>query len=294
MARYDTRGDKILLGAFYVLLLFVGIVMVYPFWEQLVISVSSRADALRYGLHLFTLHPTLDSYARVLQSREIWRGFGNTVYRTVIGTALSVFLTALTAYPLSKRYFPGMKTFTALVLFTMMFNGGLIPTYLLIKSLGMLNTRWSLILPPAVGAWNLIIMRNFFRSVPASLEESARMDGASEFTVWWRIVVPLSKPVLATVALWVAVYHWNAYFDSLIYITDTSKQVIQVTLRRILLEDQVGLALNSPIDVTGQNIPPSVVTKAAVVMVATLPIVCVYPFLQKYFVKGIMLGSVKG
>ncbi len=168
---------------------------------------------------------------------NIVRAFGMSVYRVVLGTAISLFFTSLCAYPLSKKYFPLNRTFTGLILFTMMFSGGIIPSYILIKNLGLMNRIWALVLPGAVGAWNLIIMRNFLKSLPVSLEESARMDGASEFTVWRRIVLPLSKPVLATVALWVAVGHWNAYFDALIYIPDHKKAVMQLILRWILLEN---------------------------------------------------------
>ena len=295
MAKFDTRRDKILLAVDYTLLFFLTVFMLYPFWEQLVLSVSPRAEALRSGLHLFTLNPTLVAYRKVLSSPEILQGFFNSVIRVISGTSISIFFTALTAYPLSKKYFPLNKLFTVLILFTMMFNGGLIPNYLLIKSLGLLNTRWVLILPSAVTAWNLIIMRNFLKSIPDSLEESARIDGASDFMIWWRIVLPLSKPVLATIALWMAVHHWNAYFDALIYITDRSKIVIQVILRRILLEDQMDFVSGGMmVEVIGEKRPTGEVIKAAIIMVSTLPIIMVYPFLQKHFVKGIMLGAVKG
>jgi len=295
MARYDTPTDKTLLALDYALLVFVAVVMLYPFWQQLILSISPRDEALRTGLHLFTFRPTLVGYAKVLTTPNIVRAFGMSVYRVALGTLISLFFTSLCAYPLSKKYFPLNRTFTGLILFTMMFSGGIIPSYILIKNLGLMNSIWALVLPGAVGAWNLIIMRNFLKSLPASLEESARIDGASEFTVWWRIVLPLSKPVLATVALWVAVGHWNAYFDALIYIPDHKKAVMQLILRWILLENQQEFTFGQGPELPGQasNAPTSEIMKAAIIMVSTLPIVAVYPFLQRYFVTGIMLGSVK-
>jgi putative aldouronate transport system permease protein len=295
MARFDTRTDKALLTLDYVLLVVVAAVMLFPFWQQLVLSISPRDEALRRGLHLFTLRPTLLGYQKVVTTPNIVRAFGMSVYRVVLGTAVSLFFTSLCAYPLSKKYFPLNRTFTGLILFTMMFSGGIIPSYILIKNLGLMNRIWALVLPGAVGAWNLIIMRNFLKSLPVSLEESARMDGASEFTVWRRIVLPLSKPVLATVALWVAVGHWNAYFDALIYIPDHRKAVMQLILRWILLENSQEYAFGQGPEMPGQvsNAPTSEIMKAAIIMVSTLPIVAVYPFLQRYFVTGIMLGSVK-
>lgn len=294
MARFDTRADKILMALNYALLVFVTIVMLYPFWEQLVLSISPRDEALRTGAHLFTLRPSFAGYQKVFSTPEIMRAFLNSVVRVVSGTAISVFFTMLCAYPLSKKYFPLRKTFMSMILFTMMFSGGLIPTYMLIRGLGIYDTRWALILPGAVGAYNLIIIRNFLMTLPDSLEESASIDGATDFRVWWSIVLPLTTPVIATVALWVAVGHWNAYFDALIYITDQRKLVIQIILRRILMEDQLDYVSGGPMEVPGQSRPTGEVVKAAIIMVATLPIICVYPFLQRYFVSGIILGAVKG
>jgi putative aldouronate transport system permease protein len=186
------------------------------------------------------------------------------------------------------------KLITGLVLFTMLFNGGLIPSYLLMKSLKLLDTRWVLILPGAITAYNLIIMRNFLRSIPDSLEESAKIDGASDFYIWWKIVLPLSLPALSTISLWIAVHHWNSYFDALIYITDRSKYVLPVLLRRLLLESQLDMFLQGPDLMDFQEKPTEETTKAAIIVISTLPIVAVYPFIQKHFTKGIMLGAVKG
>jgi putative aldouronate transport system permease protein len=290
----ESVGDRILLTVCYVCVFLIVIVTLYPFWEIIITSISTRADALRTGLKLFTTNPDFSAYVQVLTATSIMRGFGNSVVRVVVGSLVSVILTALTAYPLSKPHFFGHKFFTVIILFTMVFGGGLIPGYLLItQTLKLTDTLWALVIPGAVGAYNLILVRNFLRSIPPSLEESARIDGASEMRVWWSIVLPLSKPVLATLTLWGAVGHWNAYFDALLYTRSESKMVLQVLLRRILVEQQMTASdLNMMLQM-GQR-PTEATTRAALIVVSTLPIVMVYPFLQKYFIKGIMLGSVKG
>ena len=290
----NTAGDTIFLAICYIFVAFVAIVTVLPFWELVVVSLSSRAEASKIGIKLFTLEPQLTAYKQILSSANIWRSALNSVIRVVTGTVLSVGLTAMTAYPLSKKSFIGNKTFTVLILFTMVFSGGLIPTYLMMTTqLHLTDTLWALILPGAVGAYNLIIIRNFLRSIPESLEESAKIDGAGDFRIWWNIVIPLSKAVLATVALWKAVEHWNAYFDSLLYTRDQAKYVLQVFLRRVLVEQKLDmLGDGMMLEVSAK--PTEATTRAALIIISTLPIVLVYPFLQKYFMKGIMLGSVKG
>lgn len=283
--------DRMFISSIYVVLVLLAIATLYPFWSTLVLSLKPKEMAMLGGWNLFTTEITFDSYANVFRTPEIWRGFYNSVVRVLLGTGISVFLLALTAYPLSKPYFPFRKQILAVVLFTMIFNGGMIPTYLLIKSLKMMDTVWALVLPTAVTAYNLIIVRTFLQSIPASLEESAKLDGASDFRVWWQIVLPLCKPVLATVALWQAVSHWNAYLDVLLYINDRSKYVLQVILRRILLENEADMYISSM--VAGQVETTTETVKSAIIIVSTLPIIMVYPFLQKYFVKGIMIGAIK-
>ncbi len=294
MKRFDTLSDRILVLVILVVCVGLLVLTIYPFWDLLVLSISPREEALSMGLRLYTLRPTFGAYLRVFTSPNIGTAFMNSLIRTVSGTVLSVFLVALTAYPLSKKGFPLRGAGTVILLFTMMFSGGLIPSYLLMKALHLLDTRWVLILPGAVSAYNVIIMRNFLYSIPDSLEESARIDGATDFTVFLRIVLPLSTPALATIALWVAVGHWNAFFDALVYTTKPKLIVLQVILRRLLLESQLDTLMPPTMDL-GQIIKPTEETlKAAIIMVATLPIVMVYPFVQKYFTKGIMLGAVKG
>lgn len=293
MARYDTLRDRILMIGIYAFLVGMVFVMLYPFWDQLVLSMSSRTQALRGGLRLFPSPITLDGYRYVLESPEIWRAAYNTLQRVMFGTIWGVAITALTAYPLSRDEFPFRRVFTVMIVFTMLFSGGLIPDYLLRKELGLLNNPIVLILP-GLTAFNIIIMRNFFRSLPQEVREAAELDGAGEWRVFRDIVLPLSKPILATMALFIAVAHWNAYFDALIYITDRDKYVLQVVLRRVLLESQIGMFIPTGTDLSGVVQPPTQETvKAALVMVTTLPVIVVYPFLQRFFIKGTLLGAVK-
>lgn len=294
MIKTDTKRDTVFVVCCYVLVAVLVIVTFYPFWDLLILSISPRSEALKPGLRLFTTAPTLSAYANVFESNEIIRSFWNSLVRVVVGTTLSLGLTALTAYPLSKRDMPFNKAITFIILFTMIFSGGMIPSYLLVKDLHLMNTIWALILPTAVSAYNLIIMRNFIENLPASLEESARIDGASYLTIWYKLVLPLSKPVLATVMLWIAVAHWNNYFDAMIYMHDRSKFTLPVVLRRILLENELDKYLPAGAIDTGNAPQTPETTKGAIVMVSTIPIICVYPFIQKYFTKGVMLGAVKG
>jgi putative aldouronate transport system permease protein len=283
--RIFNLGNLLVLGA-------IGLLCLYPFIYTLSISLSSAAEANREGFHIFPREVSLVSYKMVLTNPDIVRGYLNTLVRTVLGTVLTVVACAVAAYPLSRKEMPHRAMVTFLIVFTMLFGGGMVPNYLLIKKLHLINTVWALVLPTLLVGFNIIIIKNFFQSLPESLAESARMDGAGEWTVLFRIYMPLSKPVLATVALWSAVAHWNAWFDALLYITDDRKQVLQTFLQRIVIESstqlmELGVTDTSIVQFTTETI------KAATIIVTILPIICVYPFLQKYFVKGILLGGVK-
>ncbi|WNR45954.1 carbohydrate ABC transporter permease [Paenibacillus roseipurpureus] len=273
----------------------VCMTIIYPFWQQVVLSFSRPEDAQLIGLHLYTTHPTLDSFRRIFMGSTIYKAYYWTIVRTVLGTILTVGVTTMMAYPLAKVYLLGRKFWMWIVVFTMFFSGGLVPTYLLVKNLHLTNTIWSLVLPGLVSAWNIIIIRNFYYSIPDELEESARMDGAHDMYIFVRIIFPLSAPVIATVTLWTLVGNWNAWFDALMYITNNKIKVLQIVLREVL-NDANQMSGANPSDVAelaGQQYTPESI-KAAILMVVILPIVCVYPFLQKYFVKGIMVGAVKG
>ncbi|SHE09944.1 Inner membrane ABC transporter permease protein ycjP [Chlamydia abortus] len=267
---------------------------VYPFIDVLVVSFSTPAAANVYGLKLWPKEFSAEAYKAVFDNRMIWVGYYNTVYRTVLGTFLNVIFTVLCAYPLSKKYLPNRNLFTMMIVFTMFFSGGLIPNYLLVKELGLLDNRMALILPGLIAAFSMIIVRNYFMSLPEEIEESAKMDGANDFRVLFSIVLPVSKPIIATIALWYAVAHWNAWFDSLLYISNPEKTVLGNVLRKIVIEGSAQFQQFESYDPTRENAVTPDIIKAATIMVATIPIICVYPFVQKYFVKGIMIGSLKG
>lgn len=284
-----SKSDKIIQVCIYGILILLSLITILPFMQVITISVSPASVANRFGLHLFPTEIDLSGYKKVFTNPLIWSSYGNTIMRTVLGTSISMCLLVLGAYPLSKRYLPNRRFWTAIIVFTMYFQGGLIPLYIQVKNLHMLNTIWSLVLPPAVSAFNLIIVRNFFSALPYEIEESAKMDGATDFQILTRITLPLSKSVLATVSLWCIVYHWNEWFNCMIYMKDDSKFVLQYVLRQILLQGlDMGGDMSQVTTVSSDSI------KMATLIVAVLPILCIYPFVQKYFVKGVMIGSVKG
>ena len=273
----------------YTVLISAAVITIVPLMRVVTLSMSPPETATQYGLNLVPTKFSWDGYKKVLEYSLIWIGYKNTLIRVVFGTLLNLFLVIIGAYPLSKKYLPNLKFWTILIIITMYFSGGMIPSYILItKYLGLNNNFLALILPTAVSAYNLIVVRNFFSQIPESLEESARLDGAGDWTVLFRIVVPLSKPVLATVALWCVVAHWNSWFDCLLYIQSQKKFVLQLILRQILLEGQ-----NIDTNTTAVFVNTETM-KMATIVVSTLPVLCLYPFLQKYFVQGVMIGAVKG
>ncbi len=265
----------------------------YPFMYILTLSVSPMESTIFSQINIVPKQVVWENYGRVFASPFIASGYLNTIIRTVLGTAITLLATMCAAYPLSKKYYPHRSFWTGFIVFTMFFQGGMIPSYLLIRNLGLMNTVWALTLPPLINTFTMLIMRNYFMSLPESLEESARIDGANDILILFKIILPISAPIIAVVVLWTAVWHWNAWFDSMIYTRDAVKQVLQIVLRRVVLEgsQQMMDMENVRLDQAPVN-PESV--KAATIMVVTVPILLVYPFLQKYFVKGIMVGSLKG
>ncbi len=291
---HDSVGDRILVTICYIAIALMCVIMIYPFWDQFVMSVSTRQAALVGGARLWTWPLNFGGYAFVLGSRELGLAALNTLFRVSVGTVWAVVITALTAYPLSRKELPFKGILTGIFIFTMFFNGGLIPTYIWVKQLGLINNRLVLILP-GIAAYYLIIMRNFFMGMPPELEEAAQIDGADDITIFWKIVLPLSMPILATIALWTAVSHWNAYFDALIYMTDRSKYVLQILLRRVLIDAElISMGMQPGQDMNIYVRPTEETVKAALLIVTTVPILAVYPFAQKYFIKGILQGSIKG
>lgn len=254
---------------------------------------SSFATSGEISTRPFILIPrtfTLDAYRYILSTPTIFRSVGVSITITVLGTFVSMTVTSFMAYALSRKYLHGRRFFNFLVVFTMLFSGGMIPGFLLVKQLGLIDSIWSLILPGTVSAYNMIIMRNFFQGIPDSLEESAKMDGCSNLGVFFRIILPLSLPSIATISLFYAVAYWNAYSGAILYINTPDKWPIQLLLRQIVIVSSGMNADASAVDV----VPPAQSIKMAVIMISTLPMLIVYPFVQKYFVKGAMVGSVKG
>lgn len=287
----QSRGEKLFNVANIAVLGGIALLCLYPFLYTLSISLSSAREASRDGFRLFPAEISLISYQMVLTDPNILTGYTNTIIRTLLGTTLTLLATCIAAYPLSRREMPHRSLITFLIVFTMLFGGGMVPSYLLMKNLGLINTIWVLVVPGMLSAFNIIIMKNYFQSLPEALIESARIDGASEWRILFQIYLPLSKPVLATVALWSAVGHWNSWFDALLYITEDRKQVLQTFLQRIVIESSTQMM---ELGITDDQMQfTSETIKAATIIVTILPIILVYPFIQKHFVKGIMLGGVK-
>ena len=276
------------------LLFLISVTILYPFWNLFLRSFSTMEEVSALGLHLWIDHFTLSSWRFVFLDNDLLVAYANTLHRAFFGTTLTLLVTFTAAYALSKRDLPGRSFLTVCFVLTMFFSGGLIPTYLLIRSLGLMNTRWVLILPIAMNVYYIIVARNFLMTIDQAMEDSAIIDGAGYWTILVRIIVPLSKPVLVTIGLWAAVEHWNAWFDAMIYIDDNNKQVLQLLIRDMLKVLDFA-ELDEAGDVLGLTEPVPVQSVQAVTILLTIgPIVVVYPFIQKYFIKGIMLGAIKG
>lgn len=290
MLRIRHRSDWFVDVVVNVVLFLLILITLVPFMQVITISLSPSEVINTYGIHLFPTKITLEGYRKILDYGLVWVGFRNSILRVVLGTSLSLFLYLLGAYPLSKKTLPHRKLWTWLIFFTMYFSGGLIPSYLLIKNLHLLDNFLVLILPCAISVFSLLIVRNFLQMLPEEVEESAKIDGANDIQILFKIIIPMSKPIIATIGLWTAVSLWNDWFQALIYIQDEAKVVLQLVLRRILLEESF-----ESFDYMSTNMRVNTETmKMAMLVVTVLPIMCVYPFLQKYFIKGTMVGSLKG
>jgi putative aldouronate transport system permease protein len=294
MGKAKTGGDRVLDAVLLAFMLLFSASIVLPFWSMLVDSFSTRESVLRPGLKILPRPATLQPYRDVFASPIVGTGYMNTVLRAAAGTVLTLACCFAAAYAVSKPRLPFRRSISIFLIATMFFGGGLIPTYLWYKQLGLVNTRWVLILPHAAVAYYIIIMRRFLEAVPSEIEESAFMDGAGAFKILFRIMVPLSMPVIATVGLWSVVFHWNAWFDAMIYDAKPAHTVLQLMLRRILIENQSSAMLNLDIEDEARMQRTEEAVKAATMFVSIGPVILVYPFIQKYFVKGIMVGAVKG
>lgn len=290
----DSLGNRLFDIANYALILFLSFLFLYPFWDTLVLSFSSQQAAQELGVRLWPSEWSVGSYREVLQSRILGIAYLNTIFRTVVGTTLSVLVTYCGAYGLSKKRLPGRNFLMTMIIITMFFSGGLIPRYVIVRSLGLVGSRWALILPILTTAWYLIIARNFISTIPASLEEAAIIDGGHPLTIAFRIMLPLSMPIIAVLVLWIAVWHWNEWFDALIFVPQRSKVVLQLLLRRILIERTAEQVFTSEAMQQSQPETTPETLRAAAIFVSIGPILLLYPFLQKYFVKGVIIGSLKG
>ena len=288
----ESMGSQAFTVFNYILLLFVALSMALPFIYVMAGSFTSQAELTQKRIVLIPVKPTLAAYRLIMSSKMILTGMGSSILITVIGTAINIVMTTMMAYPLSKKHLMGRSWLQKMVVFTMLFNAGMIPTYMVVRMTGMIDSYWALWIPTAISAFNLILMRNFFEQIPDEIEEAAKVDGCNDLQTLVRIVLPLSKPALAAFSLFYAVAHWNNYFRAIMFINTPAKWPIQVWLRQIIILAQSDFAAEVNADLLIETPPETV--KLAVIVVACIPIMMVYPFLQKHFTKGILLGSVKG
>lgn len=286
----QTTEEKIWEIVIYFILIVIAIVTLFPFLYVLLVSVTPTVELPNVSKNILYFPKQVDftAYNQIFQTDTIPQGFKISLFITVVGTLLSLLITVLTAYPLSRKNLPGREVLLFMIVFTMLFNGGLIPTYLVVKSLRLIDKIWALIIPSLVSAFNLIIIKNYFLTIPDSLEESVKLDGANDFVILFKIMLPLSAPMLATIALFYAVGYWNSFFNAILYINNTRLYPLQVVLRRILFSATGDLILDIETHKASM-----LAVRMAVIAVTTIPILMVYPFLQKYFTQGILLGSIK-
>ncbi|OMF57883.1 sugar ABC transporter permease [Paenibacillus rhizosphaerae] len=292
-------GERVYIFVIYLLITLLCLSIVLPFLNILALSFNAGKDAERGGIYFWPRVWSIQNFKEVFASSNIVTAFGISLFRTVVGTVASVFLTAMGAYALKSRTMPGVRFFTLLIFFTMLFSGGMIPYYMLLKSLHLTNTIWVYIIPSLYSAWNLIIMRTFFQQIHPSLEESARMDGYNDFAIFMRIIMPLSKPVIAVIALFNAVGHWNDWFTGAFYVRSAKLRPLSTLLQEMLtraeamrskLESAAGMNQYDALEkmqVTGDSM------KMATIIIVVAPIIIIYPFIQKYFAQGVMIGSIK-
>ncbi len=292
-ARYSGQ-DKALLILGYILLALFVVAIIIPMLYIVVASLMDPITLQNKGISFDLSKWTITAYQRVLQNKQIWVGFKNAVIYSVVFTFVSVLVTLLAAYPMSREDFKGRSIFNVIFVITMFFGGGLIPTYLLISSMGLLDSMWAIILPGAFSVWNMIIARTYYQGVPKELREAADVDGANEMVYFFQILLPVCTPVIAVLAMWQFVGMWNSYFDAMIYLNSASKQPLQLVLRAILIQNQPESGMISDMQSTAQRAQLAELLKYATIIISSLPLLVMYPFFQKYFDAGIMAGSVKG
>lgn len=295
MVEQKTIASKVVNVVIYIVLILAGLLCLLPILNTVAISFSSKAAAMAGDVFFWPINPTLASYQEILKDKQFFQSFFNSVVRVIVGVAINTVLTILMAYPLSKspKLFPQKNVYMWFVVFCMLFNGGLIPTYLLIYNLNMMDTIWALVLPGAVPVFNVIVLMNFFKGIPDELDEAARIDGANPWIIMLRIFVPLAVPSIATVTLFAIVNHWNAFFDGMIYIDSPEKLPLASYIQQLVVEVK-DTSNMTPEEIQRMNELSSRTFNAAKVFVTMVPVLVIYPFLQKYFVTGLVMGSVKG
>lgn len=290
----DTGTDRVFTIVNYAILTLILLIVLLPLLFIVSSSFSSPQAVMAGRVKLLPVDFSLEGYRAIFNHTKVWIGFGNSVFYTFFGTLFNVFLTLIAAYPLSRPDLVGRKVIIFLFLFTMLFSGGLIPSYLLVQSLGLLNTRAAMILPTGIGVWNLLIAITFIRTtIPRELLEASQMDGCTDLRFFWSIVLPLARPLIAILALFYAVNHWNTYFNALIYLKDQSLFPLQIVLREILILNSVDASMLMDIDDLIAREGMRELLKYALIMVATVPVLALYPFVQKHFIRGMMIGSIK-
>ena len=296
MIARKSKDDRIFDSVNIILLVLILIIVLYPLYFIIIASFSDPLEVLAGKVFLLPKKINVEAYKMVFRDESIVTGYRNTILYTILGTAINIVMTILAAYPLSRKDFVGRGFFTLMMAITMFFSGGLIPTYLLISNtLHMQDTIWAMVLPGAVSVWNTVIMRTYFQtSIPEGLHEAAVVDGCSSTKLLLKIVLPLSKPVIAVLVLFYGVGHWNSFFNALIYLSDKDKYPLQMILRSILIQNTMSEDMMTDVDSLANRKVLAETIKYALIVVASAPIIMIYPFLQKYFVKGVMVGAIKG
>lgn len=278
--------------ALFVILLLFAVTIIVPFWNVLVVSFSTQKEATENPLMLFPSEPTLENYRYLFSDGKFMVGFRNTAILILVGVPLALFLTTTMGYALSKRYFPGRKLILYLVTFTMIFNGGIVPTYLVLMQLDLIGSLWSVIFTNCFSVFNLILMINYFQTIPSSLMESARLDGAGEWRIIGSIILPLSRPIMATITLFYGVGYWNQWYDSMVFIRNANRLPLQNVLRSLIQNTEIVTSATSSLAAMGQS-QYSDGIKMAAVFLTMIPVICFFPLLQKHFTKGVLVGSIK-
>ena len=289
-----SRSDRIFYTTIYIALTVLSLLILYPLVYIVSSSFSAPTAVMAGEVVLWPVEPSLEGYKAVFSNQNIGIGYLNSIFYTVVGTTLNVAVTMICAYPLSRRDLPFRKSLTFLFTFTMFFGGGMIPNYLLMRDLGLLNNRLSIILPGLMSIYNMVLARTFIQNIPFEMYEAAELDGCSDVGYFFRMVLPLSGACIAVLSLYYAVGHWNAYFNAFLYLSDRDKYPLSLFLREILIADQMTESMDIDPELLERRQGLADVLKYSLIIVSTLPVMCLYPFCQKYFVKGVMLGSLKG